>query len=234
MELLAFGAAGWGDELAEGAWLTLRLAAAALIVGLGLGLIGAAALISRRRTLRALGHAYVTLVRGVPELLVVFMVFFGGGFALQAGMSLWGADDYVEIDAFAAGIAALGVMFGAYAAEVLAGAYRAVPKGQIEAARALGLAPLATARRVIWPQIWRLALPGLGNLWLVLLKDTSLVSVIALNELTRMANIAVGASKQPFTVYAAAAAVYLALTAVSMMALAVLERRAGASAGRVR
>jgi His/Glu/Gln/Arg/opine family amino acid ABC transporter permease subunit len=234
MELLAFGAAGWGDELAEGAWLTLRLAAAALVVGLALGLIGAAALMSRRRALRAMGHAYVTAVRGVPELLVVFVVFFGGGFALQAVMGLWGESGYVEIDAFAAGMAALGLMFGAYASEVFAGAYRAVPKGEIEAARALGLAPLVTARLVVWPHVWRLALPGLGNLWLVLLKDTSLVSVIALDELTRMANVAVGASKQPFTVYTAAAAVYLAMTAVSMVALGLLERRAAASAGRGR
>ena len=234
MELLAFGAAGWGDELAEGAWLTLRLAAAALIVGLGLGVLGATALMSRKRSLRALGNAYVTAVRGVPELLVVFVVFFGGGFALQAIMGLWSEGDYVEVDAFAAGVAALGLMFGAYASEVFAGAYRAVPRGEIEAARTLGLAPLLTARFVIWPHVWRLALPGLGNLWLVLLKDTSLVSVIALDELTRMANVAVGATKQPFTFYAAAAAVYLALTALSMAGMGLLERRARASAGRGR
>jgi polar amino acid transport system permease protein len=234
MELFAFGATGWGDELAEGAWLTVRLALAALLAGLALGVIGGAALISRRSALRALGQAYVTAVRGVPELLVVFLVFFGGGFALQGVLEFFGESGYAEVDAFSAGVAALGLMFGAYASEVFAGAYRAIPKGQIKAARALGLTPLATARHVVWPHVWRIALPGLGNLWLVLLKDTSLVSVIALDELTRMANIAVGASKQPFTFYAAAAAIYLVLTAASMAALTLLERQAQASAGQGR
>ncbi len=224
--LFAFGAEGWGDELAIGAWLTVRLAAASLVVGLVLGLLGAGAKMSRFRVLRLLADVYTTLIRGIPELLVIFLVFFGGSFALQAAFRLFGRDEYVEVNAFAAGVFALSLVFGAFATEVFRGAFQAVPPGQIEAARAFGMSRWLIFRRIQLPQVWRFALPGLGNLWLVLIKDTSLVSVIALDELVRQTNIAVGATKLPFNFYLAAYVIYLLMTAVSEAAKGKLERMA--------
>jgi His/Glu/Gln/Arg/opine family amino acid ABC transporter permease subunit len=234
MEPLSFGAAGWGDELAEGAALTLALAVGALLVGVPLGLLGAAMRLSRFAIIANVAAAYVAVMRGVPELLIVLLVYYGGGFAWQAVLGWFGYVGYAEIDAFAAGVTALGVVFGAFATEVFRGAFLAVPAGQIEAARALGMHRFAVFRLVLLPQAWRLALPGLGNLWLVLLKDTALVSVIALNELTRMTTIAVGATKQPFTFYFAACAIYLALTLASTVAIEAAARHAGRGLERLR
>jgi His/Glu/Gln/Arg/opine family amino acid ABC transporter permease subunit len=222
--MFAFGDEGWGDELAAGAAMTLALAGASLAFGLLLGLLGAGAKLARSRWLNALGEAYTTLIRGVPELLVIFLVFFGGGFLLQAAAAFVGYEGHVEVNAFAAGVVALSLVFGAFATEVFRGAFLAVPEGQIEAARALGMSAFLTFRRVLLPQVWRFALPGLGNLWLVLVKDTSLVSVIALDELARKTQIAVGVEKQPFTLYLAAALIYCAITLVSSAGQGRLER----------
>ena len=222
--MFAFGDQGWGDELALGAGVTLALAATSLVFGLLFGLLGAGARLARSRWLRAAGAGYVTLLRGVPELLVLFLVYFGGGFLLQAAARALGYDGYVEISAFVAGALALSLVFGAFATEVFRGAFLAVPAGQVEAARALGMSAPLAFRRVTLPQIWRYALPGLGNLWLVLIKDTSLVSVIALDELARKTQIAVGVEKQPFTLYFAAALIYCAITLASGLAQGRLER----------
>jgi len=224
--LFAFGPEGWGDELAAGAALSLSLAAVSIVFGLAIGFLGAAAKLSRSLWLRGLADLYTTVVRGVPELLIIFLVYFGSGFLLQAVASWLGVAGRVEISAFWSGVAALSLVFGAFATEVLRGAFLAVPRGQREAAHALGMSRLLTLRRIVLPQIWRHALPGLGNLWLVLVKDTSLVSVIALDELLRRTQVAVSVEKQPFTFYFAAALIYCAITAVSMAVQAVLERRA--------
>lgn len=222
--MFAFGDHGWGDELALGAGLTVLLAAVSLAFGLLLGLLGAGAKLARSRWLNALGGFYTTVVRGVPELLVIFLIYFGGGFLLQAAARAMGYDGYVEVNAFAAGTLALSLVFGAFATEVFRGAFLAVPTGQVEAARALGMPRALAFRRITLPQIWRYALPGLGNLWLVLIKDTSLVSVIALDELARKTQIAVGVEKQPFTLYLAAALIYCAITLLSTLAQGRLER----------
>lgn len=222
--MFAFGDQGWGDELAVGAGMTLLIAAASLVFGLLLGLLGAGAKLARSRWLNALGEAYTTLIRGVPELLVIFLVFFGGGFLLQAAAAALGYEGYVEVNAFVAGVFALSLVFGAFATEVFRGAFLAVPAGQVEAARALGMPAFLTFRRILLPQVWRYALPGLGNLWLVLVKDTSLVSVIALDELARKTQIAVGVEKEPFTLYMAAALIYCAITLVSSLGQGRLER----------
>lgn len=222
--MFSFGDQGWGDELATGAGMTLLIALVSLAFGLLLGLLGAGAKLARSRWLRAIGEAYTTLIRGIPELLVIFLIFFGGGFLLQAAAEVAGYDGYVEVDAFVAGVFALSLVFGAFATEVFRGAFLAVPVGQVEAARALGMPAFLTFRRILLPQVWRYALPGLGNLWLVLIKDTSLVSVIALDELARKTQIAVGVEKEPFTLYMAAALIYCAITLVSNLGQGRLER----------
>jgi polar amino acid transport system permease protein/octopine/nopaline transport system permease protein len=212
---------GFGAQIAAGAGLTLAVAALSLLFGLAIGGMGAAAKLSRRRALRALADGYTTLVRGVPELLILLLLYFGGTVFLT-----WIAGEYVEVNGLGAGLFALSILCGAYTTEVLRAAIQAVPKGQIEAARALGLRQAAVVRKVLLPQVWRLALPGLGNVWLVLLKDTSLISVVGLEELMRKSNIAAGATHQPFTFYAVAAVVYLLFTTVSVIGIALLERRA--------
>ena len=217
---------GFGDQLALGALMTLEIALGALGLGLVLGLLGAGAKLSRHMWLRAIGETYTTLVRGIPELLVVLIVFFGATTVLNSVARGLGFDTYIEISPYLAGVLALGLTFGAYATEVLRGAFLAVPKGQIEAAQALGMGRFMTLWRVQMPQIWRFALPGLGNLFLVLLKDTSLISVIGLEELMRESQIAVSFTKEPFTFYVAAAVIYLAMTAISMAGIQLLEKRA--------
>ena len=163
------------------------------------------------------------MFRGLPELLTLFIVYYGGQILLQEIVQLV-ADTRVEVSGFVAGLVALGLVFSAYASEVFLGALRAIGRGQHEAAHALGLRPAATLRLVILPQLVRLALPGIANLWLVLLKDTSLVSVIALNDLLRETQVAVGATKQPFFFFLVACLVYLAMSIVSSFGIAGIER----------
>ena len=217
---------GFGAQLAAGTLVTAGLAVASLAGGLILGIAGAAARMSRGRLLRAAAQAYTTAIRGVPELLVVLIVYFGASAAIGRVAGLFGATGFFELNPFLAGVSALSVTFGAYATEVLRGAFLAVPPGQAETAYALGLSRLRTFRHVLLPQVWRSALPGLGNLFLVLLKDTSLVSVVGLDELMRKSTIAVSYTREPFTFYVAAALIYLAMTAFSMAAIQALERRA--------
>jgi len=219
---------GFGGQILTGAGLTLAVAALSLVAGLVIGGFGAAAKLSSRRVLRGLADAYTTLVRGVPELLILLLLYFGGTVLLT-----WIASEYVEVNGFGAGLFALSILCGAYATEVLRAAIQAVPKGQIEAARALGLRQTAMIRKVLLPQVWRLALPGLGNVWLVVMKDTSLISVVGLEELMRKSNIAAGATHRPFTFYAVAALIYLLFTTVSVIAIALLERRARRGLARV-
>ncbi|HEV2678257.1 MAG TPA: ABC transporter permease subunit [Aliidongia sp.] len=212
---------GFGAQIATGAGLTLLVAALSLVIGLAIGGLGAAAKLSGSRPLRVIADAYTTLMRGVPELLILLLLYFGGTVLLT-----WVAGEYVEVNGLGAGLFALSLLCGAYTTEVLRAAIQSVPRGQLEAARALGLRQAHVVRLVMLPQVWRLALPGLGNTWLVLLKDTSLISVVGLEELMRKSAIAAGATHQPFTFYAVAAGVYLLFTTVSVLGISALERRA--------
>lgn len=218
LALLSFGPDGWGDELAAGAWLTIRLALATLPFGLVLGLAMALMRDSGRSVLRIPSNVFTTVFRGLPELLTLLLVYFGGQMLLAR---IFGE---MEVSAFIAGLVALGLVFAAYASEVFLGALRAVGRGQYEAGQALGLRPPAVFRLIILPQLIRLALPGLANLWLVLLKETSLVSVIALNDLLRQTSVAVRATKEPFLFYLVACLIYLAMSAVSSVGIAGIER----------
>ncbi|SDI37684.1 ABC transporter permease [Pseudomonas panipatensis] len=223
---MIFDLHGFGSQLAAGTLMTLKLSLAAVCVGLLLGLLGAIAKTSKNAFLRLLGDTYTTLVRGIPETLWVLMIYFGTVSGLNALGALFNQPD-LALSPFAAGTCALGLCFGAYATEVFRGALLAVPKGHREAGQALGLSTPRIFWRIVLPQVWRVALPGLGNLYLILLKDTALVSLITLDEIMRKAQVASNATKEPFTFYMTAAFIYLSLTVFVMAALHVLERRAG-------
>jgi putative lysine/arginine/ornithine/histidine/octopine transport system permease protein len=224
---------GFGAQLALGTWMTVRIAFAALMLGLALGLLGAMAKVSPIRWVRWLGDIYSTIFRGVPELVIILLVYFGSAAVLNGIGEMFDLD-YMELNPFAAGTLALGSTFGAYATEVFRGALLTIPPGHIEAGMALGLSKGRIFRRIVLPQMWRIALPGLGNLFMVLMKDTALVSVIGLEEVMRKAQIATSVTKQPFTFYFAAAAIYLCITIVSMTALQFMEKRANRGVRRSR
>ncbi|MCB1859911.1 MAG: ABC transporter permease [Gammaproteobacteria bacterium] len=219
---------GFGGQFALGALMTLKVAAGGLVLGLILGLIGAVLKLSKSRIAYAIGAGYTTVIRGLPELLVVLIIYFGSAGMLTRIASLFGYQDYVELSPLAAGIIALGIAFGAYATEVFRGAIQAIPKGQIEAAKACGMSRLQVFFRIVLPQAWRIAIPGLGNLFQVLLKDTSLISVVGLEEIMRKSQIAISNTKEPFTFYFAAAMIYLTITIIVMLA----QRRAEQWASR--
>jgi His/Glu/Gln/Arg/opine family amino acid ABC transporter permease subunit len=223
---------GFGHQIALGTWMTIQLALAALILGLSLGLLGAAFKSSPLRALRWIGDIYSTVFRGIPELVVVLLIYFGSASVLTA-ISGWFGGGYVELNPFAAGTLALGICFGAYATEVFRGALLTIPPGQIEAAQALGLGKNRIFWKIVLPQLWRIALPGLGNLFMVMMKDTALVSVIGLEEVMRKAQVATAVSKEPFTFYITAAFIYLGITVFAMAVLHLLEIRVNRGIRRV-
>lgn len=206
---------GYGHLLVEGALITMSVGVAAMGVALALGIAGALARLSRQGWLRNIGAAYATVVRGVPELVLMLIVYYGGTVLLQRLLSIGGGDVRVDINAFLAGTIVLGFVYGAYATEIFRGAFLAIPRGQIDAAQAYGMSEALVFFRIKLPQAWRLAIPGLGNLWLTLLKATSITSVIGLTELARQADLIKSPTHQPFTVFFIASLLYLAMTAVS-------------------
>lgn len=214
---------GFGNQLLLGLGVTIQIALCALALGLVLGMAGALTKVYGPRWGRAIVEVYTTIFRGLPEFLVVLIVYFAGAVFLT---EVIGGGDYVDFPPFVAGVIALASTFGAYATEVFRGALQAVPPGQIEAGKAIGLPRRTIFRRIVLPQVLRYALPGLGNLFLVLIKDTALVSLIGVDDLMRKADIARNATKDSFTMYAAAAVLYLLLTAATTAILTVLEKRA--------
>lgn len=212
-----FDLQGFGPQIAFGAWMTIQVAVGGLVIGLVCGLLGAAAKLSPFAFFRGIGQSYTTVVRGIPEILIVLLVYFGGEDILNRVAESVGYDDYIEINVFIAGICALGLSFGAYATEVFRGAIQSVPVGQIEAAVACGMRSPQIFMRITLPQAMRLAIPGLGNLFQVLLKDTSLVSLIALPELMRTSAIAIQNTREPFTFFFVAALIYLAITSMVLI-----------------
>lgn len=225
-QLLSYGDTGWGDELLAGCLITIQLAICALGIGLVLGLLLAGAKLSRFAGLRAVAEAYTAFIRATPEFLILLLVYFGSERAIQSVLRLVGVEIVFEMPRFFAAVIGLAAIFCAYAAEVFRGAYLAVPRGQIEAGIACGMSDWQIFSRVRLPQMWRFAIPGLGNLWMVLLKDTSLAAVIAVDDLLRQAKIASEVTREPLTFYLAAGALYLLLTGLSDMMRDRLERRA--------
>jgi His/Glu/Gln/Arg/opine family amino acid ABC transporter permease subunit len=222
--LLSFGPNGWGDELLAGAFVTLQLAAVSLAVGLVLGLALAISRLSPFAPLRWFANGYNLFIRGTPEFLVLLLVYFGLEQFVRAIAELLGLSVTIDIPKFVAAVAGLSLIFASYASEVFRGAYLAVPKGQMEAATSCGMSDSQAFFRIRLPQMWRFAIPGLGNLWMVLLKDTSLAAVIALDELLRQAKVASESTREPLLFYLAAGALYLILTGVSDLVRYRLER----------
>jgi len=225
LTLLGFGPQGWGDEIASGVAITVSLALATVPFGLALGFAVALAKLSGDRYLKLSADIFTTIFRGLPELLTLFLVYYGAQIAIQQLFALVGRTGGIEINAFVAGMVALGFVFAAYASEVFVSAFRAIPRGQYEGADALGLGRWRTMRHVVLPQLIRVALPGLSNLWLILLKETSLVSVIGLADIVRQTSIAARVSREAFLFYAFACLIYLALAMLSSLVFNRIEGR---------
>lgn len=224
LTLLSFGENGWGDTIAAGVLVTIFLAIATLPFGLILGFLIALAKNSSEPSLKLAANIYTTIFRGLPELLTLFLVYFGVQIGIQQGLKLMGFDAYFEVNSFVAGMVALSLVFSSYASEAFLSAFRGIPQGQYEGGYALGLSRYQTMTLVILPQLIRLALPALGNLWLILLKETSLVSVIGLPDLVREAGIAARVTKEPFLFFGIACLIYLLLAMISSTGLSRIER----------
>lgn len=211
--------------LLSGAFVTVALALASLALATVLGAIGAAGKLSRRAVWRWAATAYTTLVRGVPDIVLMLLVYFGGQRLLNTLLAAVGAGA-VDLPPFLAGVLSIGFLYGAYLTETFRGAYLAVPRGQADAGRALGLHPFAVLWAVMLPQVVRFALPGYANVWQVLVKSTAVVSVIGLQDLVGRANDVGKTLREPFLFLLVVLAVYLAITWASTRVLERLERRA--------
>lgn len=211
---------GYSLALVDASLLTIELAFSSLAVGLILSVIFAGGEMSRLRVISWPTTALVTIIRGLPELLVVLFIFFGSSQIL-----FYVTGEYIEVSPFLSGVIALSLIFASYAAQTLRGALKAVPKGQREAANALGLSKKRAFIRIVLPQAIRHALPGLTNQWLVLLKDTALVSLIGVTDLLKQAQLTSAATHQSFTWYATAAMVYLVITLITQRIVKLINKK---------
>jgi len=224
-ELVGFGPNGWGLALLTAAGMTLAVASCGFIAGAVIGTVVAWGKLSRSLIARGLADGYTTVLRGIPDLLVIYLFYFGGSAALGAIGSLFGAEGFIGVPAFATGAIAIGVVSGAYQAEVFRGAYQTLSRGELEAARSVGMHSWLMFRRVIAPQVLRYAIPGLGNVWQLVLKESALISVTGLVELLRQSHIAAGSTRRPFDFYLTAGALYLLITWVSTILFQKAEDR---------
>lgn len=216
---------GYGEVILEGVGLTLQLALSSMALAIVLGLLGAAFRLSPIRVLAWLGELYSTVIRGIPDLVLILLIFYGGQDLLNRVAPLLGYDDYIDLNPLMTGIFTLGFIFGAYLSETFRGAFMGIPKGQAEAGMAYGMSSLQIFFRVLVPQMIRLAIPGFTNNWLVLTKATALISVVGLQDMMFKAKQAADATREPFTFYLAVAGLYLLITTVSLLLLKWLERR---------
>ena len=225
MGLLAFGDTGWGDELFYATLMTLAVSITAMLIGFLFALIFTPLKLSKYKSLNLIGNFYTTVIRGVPELLVIYLFFFGGSGAIMYVASMFGYNDYIEINAFMTGAFAIGIISGAYSTEVFRGAILSIDKGQFEASKVLGIKKHIQFFKVVLPQMLRLAIPNLSNVWQITLKDTSIISVTGLVEIMRQSYIAAGSTRDPLFFYSFAAVLYLLLTYFSMKIINRLEIR---------
>ncbi len=223
MELLAFGDTGWGDELFRATLMTIAVSITAMLIGFSFAAIFTPLKLSKFKSLNIIANIYTTVIRGVPELLVIYLFFFGGSGAIMFVASMFGYNEYIEINAFVTGSFAIGIISGAYSTEVFRGAIQSIDKGQFEAARVLGFSKFKQFYKIILPQMLRLAIPNLSNVWQITLKDTSLISVTGLVEIMRQSYIAAGSTRDPLFFYSFAAVLYLLLTFLSMKLINKLE-----------
>jgi len=224
--IFGFGPGGWGLAMLQGAAMTLLVSACGLLIGAAIGALVAWARLSGHRLAGAAGEAYAALFRGLPELLVVYFVYFGTSTLLTGAANLAGYGGFVGVPSFLAGSLAVGVISGAYQAEVFRASYLAIARGELEAAVSVGMNRFLMFRRIIAPQVLRFALPGLGNLWQVALKDSSLISVTGLTELMRVSQIGAGSTHQPFVFYLGGMALYLVMTLITTRVFDIAEARA--------
>jgi polar amino acid transport system permease protein len=224
LELLAFGPTGYGDELAWGALISVMIALLAYGLGFLIGIVGAIGKLGGSKLTRTILDGYTTLIRAVPELILILILYFAGTASLNALLEAMGYGP-IAINGFLAAVAVLAFVQGAYQTEVLRAAIQAIPIGQMEAARAYGMSPWLEFRRVTLPAMLPFALPGLGNLWLNATKDTSLIAVVGYTELTLATRQAAGNTKMYFTFFLVAGAIYLLITLVSRQGFLQLERQ---------
>ncbi len=218
--------------MAWGVFVTVTLALATLPIGLLIGFFVALAKQSGEKSVRLAANIYTTIFRGLPELVVLFLIYFGAQIGLQQVLKSMGHEQPIEINSFVAGMFALGVVLSSYSSEVFLSAFRAIPPGQYEGGYAVGLTYGSTMRLVVLPQLIRIALPGLANLWLILLKDTAIISVIGLADILRQANIAARVTKHAFLFYSYATLLYLILSIISSFGIRAVERYVGQSPRR--
>lgn len=214
---------GYGPLLLSGTWMTIQLALLSLLLSVIIGLIGASSKLSNIKALRYIATTYTTLIRSVPDLVIMLLLFY----SLQLGLNQITEAlqmDQIDINPFVAGVITLAFIYGAYFTETFRGAFQSVPRGQIEAAMAYGMTPLQVFHRVLFPQMMRFALPGIGNNWQVLIKATALVSIIGLTDIVKITQDAGRSTMQLFFFSIVAAAIYLAITTVSNLILIWLER----------
>jgi octopine/nopaline transport system permease protein len=205
--------------------MTLAVALCGFVVGALIGTLVAWAKLSGPAPIRGIADGYTTILRGIPDLLVIYLFYFGGSAALGAIGSLFGAEGFIGMPAFMTGAVAIGIVSGAYQAEVFRGAYQVLNRGELEAARSVGMNRWLMFRRIIAPQVLRYAIPGLGNTWQLILKESALISVTGLVELLRQSHIAAGSTRRPFDFYVTAAVLYLIITWVSTVLFQKAETR---------
>ncbi len=215
---------GYFPLILDGMKLTVAVALLSLAIAMVLGMLGALAKLSKSKTARLVAGIYTTIIRGVPDLVLMTLIFFGGQMAVNNLGDTFGWD-YIDVDPFTAGFLSIGFIFGAYMTETFRGAIMAVPRGEIEAGQAYGMTPVQCFLRITLPQMVRHALPGFGNNWLVLAKTTALVSVIGLHDMVYNAQLAGGSTRQPFTFLLVVAFLFLIITAVSDVVLRWPNRR---------
>ncbi|MCS4292637.1 arginine/ornithine transport system permease protein [Comamonas sp. BIGb0152] len=213
------------QSILMGSLLTVAVSLASAAIATVLGLLGASAKLSGRRPLVVLATVYTSVVRGIPELVMMLLIFYGGAIGLNTLLEKMGSESSVDLNPFVAGSFTIGFIYGAYMTETFRGAILAIPKGQMEAAWAFGMSPLKTFFRITLPQMVRYALPGFTNNWLVLIKATALVSLIGLQDMTYLAKQASAAAREPFIFFLFTAALYLVYTSVSLWALGRLNAR---------
>ena len=222
-ELLSFGDQGYGDEMFWGAVKSVEIAFFAYAFGLVLGLLGAVGKLSGGPTLKLILEGYTTIVRAVPELVLILLLYYAGTDGINGLLKLVGQNP-IEVNGLVAAVFVLGFVQGAYSTEVLRAAIQAVPLGQIEAAKAYGMSAFGQFRRIVLPAMLPNAIPGLANLWLNVTKDSALISVVGFTELALATRQAAGVSKQYFVLYLVAQAIYLSISLSSTYLFARLER----------
>jgi polar amino acid transport system permease protein len=223
-ELLALGPSGYGDELLWGAAVSVSIAILAYGLGLLIGIAGALGKLGGSGLTRSILGGYTTLVRAVPELILILILYYAGTATLNQLLEQAGFEA-IRINGFAAAVLVLGFVQGAYATEVLRAAIQAIPIGQLEAAKAYGMSPWLAFRRITLPAMLPFAIPGLANLWLIVTKDTALIAVVGYTELALATRQAAGNTKLYLTFFLAAGLIYLTITLVSQRGFALLERR---------